>query len=197
MSFRKEKKYRLTFSDLTLIKKRLYRLGMNTLHPARVVNSCYFDTLNLKLFHESEEGVLPRKKFRIRWYDKSNIYNEEIKISSIEGRFKYQKKKLNNLTFDELRNMKIFDESYGELIPILIVSYEREYFSFNGLRITFDRDITYNFVKSISQHIFRDKEFVMEVKAPIYCDDNYIEKLINIPTSRFSKYSRGCYLQNK
>ena len=27
--------------------------------------------------------------------------------------------------------------------------------------------------------------------------DNYIEKLISIPTSRFSKYSRGCYLRNK
>ena len=33
-----------------------------------------------------------KKKFRIRWYNKSNIFTEEIKISSIEGRFKYQKK---------------------------------------------------------------------------------------------------------
>lgn len=197
MSFRKEKKYKLTFSDLTLIKKRLLQSGMNTLHPTRVVNSCYFDTPNLKLFHDSEEGVLPRKKFRIRWYNKSNIFHEEIKISSIEGRFKYQKKKLNNLKFDELLNMKIFDKCYGELMPILIVSYEREYFLFNDLRITFDKDISYTFIKSVSQHIFKDKEFVMEVKVPIHCDDNYIENLIHIPTSRFSKYSRGCYLLNK
>ena len=31
----------------------------------------------------------------------------------------------------------------------------------------------------------------MEIKAPIGCDDDYIQKLINHSTSRFSKYSRG------
>ena len=93
------------------------------------------------MFHESEEGVLPRKKFRIRWYNKSNVFTEEIKISSIEGRFKYQKKTLNIRNTDELFNIKIFDKLYGELIPVLIVRYEREYFSLNDLRITLDKNI--------------------------------------------------------
>jgi hypothetical protein len=31
----------------------------------------------------------------------------------------------------------------------------------------------------------------MEVKVPMSCTDDYIEGLINHPTSRFSKYSRG------
>ena len=197
MSFRKEKKYRLSFSDLATVKKQLFQTGMISLHPSRLINSCYFDNSELKLFHESEEGVLPRKKFRIRWYNKSNIFTEEIKISSIEGRFKYQKKILNIHKSDELFDIKIFDKFYGELIPVLIVSYEREYFSFNDLRITFDKNISYTFIKSISKPTFKDSECVMEVKVPIDCDDGYIENLIHIPTSRFSKYTRGYLLKNK
>ena len=63
MSFRKEKKFRLSFSELNFMKKNLFQSGMTSLYPARIVNSCYFDTHDLKLFSESEEGVLPRKKF--------------------------------------------------------------------------------------------------------------------------------------
>ena len=61
MSFRKEKKYRLTFSELAILKQKLLNSGMTNLYPPRIVNSCYFDTPELKLFNESEEGILPRK----------------------------------------------------------------------------------------------------------------------------------------
>ena len=98
---------------------------------------------------------------------------------------------------DELFDIKIFDKLYGELIPVLIISYEREYFSFNNLRITFDKNISYTFIKSISKPTFKDSECVMEVKVPIDCDDGYIENLIHLPTSRFSKYTRGCLLKNE
>ena len=195
MSFRKEKKYRLSLSDLVSVKKKLFQIGMVSLHPTRLINSCYFDNSELKLFHESEEGVLPRKKFRIRWYNNLNTFTKEIKISSIEGRFKYQKKILDIQKADELFDIMIFDKFYGELKPILVVSYEREYFKFNDLRITFDKNISYTFIKKISKPMLKDNECVMEVKASIYCDDSYIENLIHIPTSRFSKYSRGCHLK--
>tara|TARA_B100000902_G_C27289561_1_gene906380 strand:- start:96 stop:692 length:597 start_codon:yes stop_codon:yes gene_type:complete len=193
MSFRKEKKYRLTYSELLIIKKNLIQSGMNSLYPARIINSCYFDTHDLKLFSESEEGVLPRKKVRIRWYNKQNNFTKEVKISSIEGRFKYQKK-INIQKFEDLSNLRIFDKLYGELTPILNVSYEREYFSYKSLRLTFDKNITYTFLKSISKPVFNDNECVMEIKVPINCNENYIEKLIHLPTTRFSKYTRGCFL---
>ena len=115
MSFRKEKKYRLSFSDLASVKKQLFQTGMVSLHPTRLINSCYFDNSELRLFHESEEGILPRKKFRIRWYNKSNIFTEEIKISSIEGRFKYQKKLLDIHKFYELFDITLFDKFYEEI----------------------------------------------------------------------------------
>ncbi len=197
MSFRKEKKYRIAFSEMAILKKTLFKSGMNNLHPPRLVNSCYFDTPELKLFSESEEGVLPRKKVRVRWYDKTKKFTKEIKVSSIEGRFKYKKNELNIQNYDDLLNIKIFDKLYGQLIPILTISYEREYFSFRKLRITFDKNISYTFLKSISKPSFMDNECVMEVKAPINCNDNYIEKLIRYPTSRFSKYARGCHLNNQ
>ena len=45
--------------------------------------------------------------------------------------------------------------------------------------------------KSYSNQTYQDRECVMEIKAPISCDDDDIQKLINHSTSRFSKYSRG------
>ena len=88
MTFRKEKKFRLTASDLSISLNSLFELGMSTLYPSRLINSCYFDTQNMDIFNNSEEGVLPRSKIRVRWYEKTYNFNKEIKISSVEGRFK-------------------------------------------------------------------------------------------------------------
>ena len=77
------------------------------------------------------------------------------------------------------------------LKPTIIVSYQREYYSFQGLRITFDANITYKNLRKLSPQIFRDDECVMEIKVPIGVHDDHIEGLIQHSTSRFSKYSRG------
>ena len=72
MSFRNEKKYRLSYGDLYELKSQLISVGMKKLYPDRQINSEYLDTKELKMFSDSEEGILPRKKIRIRWYkDKS------------------------------------------------------------------------------------------------------------------------------
>ena len=71
------------------MQKNLIRRGMLELHPLRKVNSCYFDNEMMTLFLDSEEGVLPRKKVRIRWYNNLLNFKKETKISSIEGRYKY------------------------------------------------------------------------------------------------------------
>ena len=86
MSYRKEKKFRLTLSDMQLLKSNLLSQGMNELYPMRKVNSCYFDTNEMQMFHDSDQGVLPRKKIRIRNYNDEKIFTKEIKISSEEGR---------------------------------------------------------------------------------------------------------------
>jgi hypothetical protein len=191
MSFRKEKKYRLSYSDMSEVKKSLLMMGMSTLHPLRVINSCYFDTNDLDFMHDSEEGVLPRKKIRIRWYDSDNRFTKEVKVSSIEGRYKYTSSLDYVKSVNDIKSLSIFDAESGNLTPMLIVKYEREYYSLGGLRITFDKNIDYSDLRLNTIPTFKDSECVMEVKVPIDCDDDYIEGIIQHSTSRFSKYSRG------
>ena len=92
---------------------------------------------------------------------------------------------------DDILRINIFDSTYGKLSPIIFVKYERLYFNLNKLRITFDKNISYKYIKSGSLEFLKDEECVMEVKVPIECNDNYIDSIISQSTSRFSKYSRG------
>ena len=101
MSFRKEFKFRVTNNDLILIKKRLLSDTMSVLYPSRRVNSIYFDTKCLKMFTESEEGTLPRKKIRLRWYNDDENKSLEKKISALEGRYKKTKNN-NNVELEEI-----------------------------------------------------------------------------------------------
>ena len=76
-------------------------------------------------------------------------------------------------------------------LKITIVSYERYYFSLKLLRITFDRNITYKFLRNGKGQTSIDPETVMEVKTSQMCSDDYIKKIIPHSSSRFSKYCRG------
>ena len=197
MSFRKEKKYSLTYSDQKILKSMLFGRGMKELYPSRKINSCYFDTQNLALFQDSEEGVLPRKKVRIRWYEDENKSNKEIKISSVEGRYKIVENFLNLNSLKKNYDLNLVDNEYGVLRPSLIVSYDREYYSLSGLRITFDNNIKYTDLRSMAKRKYRDYDCVMEVKTSIDISDDSIEKIIKYPTARFSKYSRGILIADR
>tara|TARA_B100000161_G_C33549081_1_gene414504 strand:+ start:161 stop:757 length:597 start_codon:yes stop_codon:yes gene_type:complete len=190
MSFRIENKIKLTKSDFNLLKIKLFENGMKNLYPIRKVNSCYFDSSNLNCYYDSEEGLLPRKKIRVRWYNNTNLYNKETKVSSIEGRFK-KSEYLNFKSINQLLNHKFYDNLYGCLKPKLIVTYSREYYSFKNIRLTFDYDITYEDLRSNFNQSFFDKENVLEIKADIFTSIEKLESLIKVPSSRFSKYCRG------
>ena len=187
MSFRKEQKIKLSRSEFFNLKESLMSRGMDFLYTPRVIKSIYFDTKNLNLFHDSEEGVLPRKKIRIRSYNNERKQHKEIKISSIEGRYKISE------LFSEHENLNrhFFDKNYGVISPSLEVSYTREYFSFNKLRITFDSNIRYINMRSIVPIEGYDSECVVEIKTSANSSDDFIKRIIDIPNSRFSKYSRG------
>ena len=189
MSFRKEKKYRLTFPEFIGLKNQMLKHGMHKLHETRCVNSLYYDTEFLEMFHHSEEGVTPLKKVRIRWYGSEIYYNIEKKTSSIEGRHKTTKNLDQILTQDFPKT--ITDQLYGLLKPSLLVSYEREYYSIGEVRVTFDSFIKYQNYRYSSRNEFQDPEQVMEIKAGIDTSDDFIENLIPYTSSRFSKYSRG------
>ena len=193
MSFRIEKKFKLTNNDKRILKASLIENGMKKLYKGRLVNSCYLDTYDLRMFSESDEGILPRKKIRLRWYENEEVYNKEIKISSVEGRFK-KSNKIQNFNRKKLKLYKLFDKNYGDIYPSLIVKYFREYYMFKELRFTFDSNIQYHDPRSISGRKHLDHENVMEIKTSFSNSDDYIEKIIGIPSSRFSKYCRGLSL---
>ena len=197
MTFRKEKKYRLTFSEQKILKKTLVLKGMKLLHPPRKINSCYFDNVNFAMFNNSEEGVLPRKKIRVRWYDEENKSSKETKISSIEGRFKIVEKFYELASLKKCYELQLIDNFYGILKPSLIVSYYREYYSLDHLRITFDDNIEYIDLRSMNHQKYCDDECGMEVKTSIEISDDSIEKIIKYPTARFSKYSRGLLISDR
>ena len=194
MSFRKEKKFRVTVSDFYKFQDRLYQQGMETLFEPRLITSVYFDTVDLNMFHDSEEGVLPRKKVRIRWYNDDQLFTLENKTSSIEGRFKVTSKLENSISEKEFLTRNRLDAQYGQIQPTLKVSYKRSYFVFNKMRITFDKDICYQNLKYADKRKYRDPERVIEIKIPANCPDDFVEMLIPFPTARFSKYSRGLLL---
>ena len=189
MSFRKEKKFKLSRSELKLLKFSLLEKGMKVLYPKRIIKSCYFDTKNLQMFHDSEEGILPRKKIRYRWYNSVQEVNKEIKISSIEGRYK-KTYFIGPIKLSQLNQHKLYDQKYGAIYPYIFIKYIREYFSYKKLRFTFDTDIEYEKINSYSCRSI-DKDNVMEIKAPSTINDDYLEKIMFKQTERFSKYCRG------
>ena len=197
MSFRKEKKYRIGLSDLFIIKKQLLSEGMRELYPSRLINSFYFDTDDMLMFAASEEGSLPRRKVRVRWYNNSKRFFKELKVSSIEGRYKTSEELLSETTIADVLNLRFFDQQYGKLRPSLQVTYERSYFWSQGLRLTFDINIAYRNLRSQLSVIKRDNECVMEIKVPFDCNDDYVEKFFSYPSSRFSKYARGLIMHNQ
>lgn len=191
MSFRKEKKFRATTADFLAFKNLLLSRGMTKLYEARKVNSIYFDTKSLNMFFDSEEGTLPRKKVRVRWYNKERNFTYEKKVSSIEGRFKVTSVLEHISRESDILKEQYLDPQYGLLTPTLKVTYERSYFMLDNMRITFDENIIYHDEKIGSRKDHTDPERVIEIKLSSECSDDYIERQIPSATSRFSKYSRG------
>lgn len=194
MSFRKEKKIRVTVNEFFKLQSLLQQKGMKSLFKPRVISSIYLDTVDMNMFHDSEEGVLPRKKVRIRWYNEDKKFTLENKTSSIEGRFKVTSKLDSSILDNELKIKSRMDSQYGLIQPILKVSYERSYFMLNNMRITFDKNITYQYLRTANNRKYFEPERVVEIKIPISCSDDFVGKHIPYPTARFSKYSRGLLL---
>ena len=189
MTFRKEKKFKLTIMEFYQLRDLLLKSGMQLLYESRQVNSLYYDNDSQEMYHNSQEGVLPRKKIRIRWYSLNKRFSLETKISSFEGRYKKTKLLKQNCFADFPKVLT--DEIYGVLTPSLVVSYEREYYSIKGMRITFDSSIKYRNCRLCKEMEFEDHEWVMEVKSGVSISDDFMERVLPYATTRFSKYSRG------
>ena len=182
MSFRNEEKLHLSNSKLFLFKDYLYKKNVKKIFDKRKINSIYFDNKNFDMYTHSIEGLVPRKKIRLRYYNKDiNELLFETKISSAEGRYKISKKLINN---NFLKGITDFD--YGMIYPVTIVTYNRSYYSLNKIRITIDENITYQKYKN--QRIYRDDNIVAEIKSSFEYPKDIIEEFFPFTRIRFSKY---------
>ena len=191
MTFRIEDKLLINFTQVFEFRKWISDKGYKKLFPDRKIKSLYFENLNNQMFIDSEEGITPRKKIRIRNYPEynNNKYYFEKKISSPEGRFK-EKKLIKNDEINILKKFGYFDDTYRSCYPKLFVEYSREYYDAKICRLTLDRNIAYSKVDELN-YIKSDPCVAVEIKANIHSN---IDKLLNefpFQRVRFSKYCRG------
>ncbi len=195
MSFRLEEKISYKNFDVFEFKKWLIYNNAKSLFPSRVINSIYFDN-NFKMYDDSVEGTVPRKKIRVRTYSTNNFFSSQknFKKEIKHTYYNYRSKKTNKFVFDKNNFfVGIYDQDYGNCKPILNVVYQRSYFKIFNIRLTLDENITYRKInnRSLSNISMRDKEYVVELKTGNINNIDFLKEMFPIPRTRFSKYCRG------
>ena len=192
-----EQKLELTTSDYLHLLKWLKSKNAIILYPERLICSRYFDTTNLLMYSDTLEGIVPRKKVRVRTYnskeflDSRNPYNLEIKMTTEYNRLKTVKK---NIDCKSLIENGFYDKHYGMCFEQVDISYNREYFLVAGFRVTIDKDIKYKLTGINQTKInteFLDRSLVLEIKADIKTSLTLLLNEFDFPRSRFSKYERA------
>lgn len=190
MSFRLEHKLFIKKEHITNFKKYLFNNGASSIYEKRNIHSLYFENKKNEMYTDSIEGSVPRKKIRIRYYpnSSSNKIFFEKKISGIEGRFK-KRNEINKFEFESLKSRGINDTQYGKCYPIVFVTYEREYYKIDDVRVTIDNNISYQqYRKKIA---FKDPHLIVELKSSMTKDLDELLKLFPFQNIRFSKYCNG------
>ena len=144
MSFRFEEKYIINIKYKNHLMNYLNEFEIKQLYPKRKISSIYFDNFYKEMFLHSEEGLVPRKKLRIRKYpsEKNSKFFFEKKINSVEGKYKISQIIKKNKYIEFLKK-GIFDKNYGICKPQVEVNYNREYYKLRDLRVTIDSEIKY------------------------------------------------------
>lgn len=159
--YRYENKYIITTAEYLALRPRLNALMG---HDKNVINergeyfirSLYFDDEFQTGLSDKREGALEREKFRIRFY---NFDKSFIRLESKQKHNFLTKKESAPLTYEEVKRIldgdiwDLFDSEH-ELIrnfylksrlrhlrPVVVVDYIREAYTYNDVRITFDKNI--------------------------------------------------------
>ena len=171
--------------------------GGRVLYPERKICSRYFDNNNMQMYFDTVEGIIPRKKIRIRTYgsnefnSSNNQYSLEIKLSNEHCRFK---KRNSNINLRSLLKDGYFDNLYGICKQLIDITYVREYFLVKDIRVTIDKDIKYRLINlnnNFKRSFFEDQSYVFEIKADINTNLSFLLNKFDFPRSRFSKYERA------
>jgi SPX domain protein involved in polyphosphate accumulation len=190
MSFRIEEKLYIKKENLIQFQEQLQKSSFQNLYHPRIIESLYFDNINLDMHTDSIEGLTPRKKIRVRKYpddiDKKLYF--EIKNSSIEGRFK-TRKIIDEIEFNNKKHSGVFDSQYGVCWPKLIVRYKRQYSKIGDVRVSIDKDIEYIDFKTSFK--YKDERVIVELKTNYKKDLDDLANDFPYQRIRFSKYCFG------
>ncbi len=165
---------------------------LKKLFPDRIVESVYFDTEDLQFFNLSEEGITPRLKIRLRGYNNKKLDNLEIKTTKNYHR---EKITIKNFIFDNYElHKKLKKIGIKQIVKKKIrVKYLRSYYMLEKIgRITLDRNIEFLSPDENFHNSKKIKQNILEVKVQKEnIDKNFIEKIVNLKETRFSKYCIG------
>lgn len=174
----------------------------------RYINNIYYDSRNLRNYHDNIDGHFYKKKIRVRWYgDISNISKPilefKTKVGSLGQKSKYKlKNKLSNNTHLLLKDNKLPKKVLIDLKnvePVIINRYNRKYFlsSDSFFRFTIDSNVK-NFkvpndssLNNLTSYTY--EKIILELKFDQihYEKANLIIQHLPYRISTFSKYILG------
>ncbi len=193
MTFRFEEKIKLDNKKIFFFKEWLNKNKAQKVYPDREVYSIYFDNKEFQTHKDSIEGVVPRKKIRLRTYNfvnqNINDFNLEIKKTLTFGRTKHSK----SFNKDIIRHGLLLSD-YGLCYPKIIVKYTRSYYQLSKIRITLDRKISFKkfSLKNNNKMFFDNFELVVaELKSNSIDNIDEINDKLQFEKTRFSKYCYG------
>ena len=214
MEQRLEKKFVFLPGDNRKIEILKIEGFFKKIYNKRRVNSIYYDTIDLNCLWDNINGFSNRDKYRVRWYD--DINNSEV--------FFEKKKKINQATqktkislgkYKNREDLNIFLKSKDfvnsifkitalNLVQVLTVSYNRDYYmdNKNKLRITFDKNINIhqNFEGNFFKNLANIDNNILEFKYLLE-DSNYVRQKMynlnfNLRNQKFSKYVQSFMILN-
>lgn len=210
--YRHELKFKISNSAAEVLKQKLSLIMGKDKNAyfkdgSYLIKSLYFDNINSDSYYEKMDGVLYRKKYRIR------IYNDDDSFIRLEKKMKHNNmtakeqmliskdiySKIINGKINEIKDSKgLLLEFLNEcrtkgLIPSIIVEYHRTAFIYpiSDVRITFDANISsglYNydlFDKKMPMYNVDEKgKQVLEVKFNEILPLHIANILNDIPSCR-------------
>ncbi len=192
---RNEIKFKLNNSNLIKFKNET---KLFSVYPQRKIFSIYFDTIDYKDFIDSEEGTVPRKKIRLRYYNSffGNLNDDKIIKGSLELKktLDFHREKKSIKIFDTLENSIIVCKNFlnQKRYPVCAIKYQRNYYkSFSGIRITLDKNIQYYKINKDHKLILSnfENENIIEIKIEnIDKDYSFETDFLSAYRVRFSKY---------
>ena len=218
LAIRRETKFILPNADVGKFRRLMEGNGRRLVHnkPVSTVRSIYFDDPLLGDCTANLDGISPRQKVRLRWYDSlkpGEVVFLEIKWRDNRATGKHRLELRPRQDLGETSYRRIHDELVNSLPPkhlppllkrsdpVVLVEYRREHFaSADGrLRATLDYDLT--FYKQMGKGVISTsfphrmpELFVVEVKCP-EGDQREVKDMLHPFTPRngaCSKYVHGC-----